>query len=820
MGKILQPYRVLDLSDEKGMYAGQVLGTLGADVIKVEPPGGSSARYLPPFYQDKPGTDNSLYWAAYNTNKRSITLDIQHQPDQTQLITLAKTADIIIESFPPGYMFSLGLGYEHIETVNPDIIMTSITPFGQNGPHATFKGNDLTCWAAGGLLSQSGDPDRPPVRTSHIHLSYLMASLDAAWLSLVALYWRNASGLGQYIDISIQESVLKTTFIAHEYWEATGCERTRGSTFYTVPATEKKLRIMWPLADGYLYKMFSTSELSLRENPLIIEWMAREGSVSDYLKRLDWTTLDWKKKTEAEIAAIEGEIGKFFQQKTKSQVMKEAFSRNIAMQTVNSPYDILEHPQLDARRYWHTLTNLFSNQPLRYPKRFYLSSETECGLWYRAPRAGEHTTGILEEIASVDHSHLNTLRPSGKTPPSALHDVKVVTFEHGLMVPMLTSLLASFGATVVRVESSIHPDWHRQAGPFMGNINNNDRSVTYLFVNSGKLGITINLRHKEGIELARRIAAWADLVTENFAGGVMNRLGLGYQQLREVNPDLIMLSTGAYGQTGPYASMRGHGGPLVCLTGLSYITGYPDQPPQLPGFALTDFTAPRAALVAVMAALDYRQRTGKGQYLDFSQFESTVHLLAPLLLDCQVNQRELSRIGNRSPIAAPQGVYPCRGHERWCAIAVDNQEQWLSFVRVMGNPAWAESERFQTPSQRLANHDELDSRIAGWTSNQEAHYVVNLLQQMGVPASVVQNGSDLNEDPQLAYRGFLRTLKHDDVCGGFSFTYTGVPAVMSRTPYHIARAPRLGEHTDKVLSQITGIATDEIDDLHRRGVLN
>lgn len=388
----------------------------------------------------------------------------------------------------------------------------------------------------------------------------------------------------------------------------------------------------------------------------------------------------------------------------------------------------------------------------------------------------------------------------------ALEGVHVVTFEHALAGPMTSSILGAYGAQVVRIETGTRLDWHRQAGPFVGNVSLPNRSACYLFVNSGKRGVTLNLRRAEGIAIAKRLVKWSDVVVENFAGGVMAKMGLGYEDLCQVKPDIIMLSAGIYGQTGPFAQVKGHGGPLTALTGLPHITGFPGRPPQFPGFAITDFTAPRASVLAIVAALDYRRRTGTGQHLDASQFESAVHILSPIILDYVVNGRELTGIGNRSGHAAPHGVYRCRGG-RWCAIAVVGDRQWRSFCAVIGSPSWTAEPEFATLRGRLASQDRLDSLVEAWTETHKAEEVMVLLQGAGIGAGVVQEGRDLDRDPQLKHRGFYQAIEHPDGIG--AFTYSGMAAQMSRTPYEIRRAPMLGEDNEYVYTRILGMSDEQ-----------
>jgi benzylsuccinate CoA-transferase BbsF subunit len=398
----------------------------------------------------------------------------------------------------------------------------------------------------------------------------------------------------------------------------------------------------------------------------------------------------------------------------------------------------------------------------------------------------------------------------------ALEGVNVVAFILGITGPLTTSILASYGAQVLRIESRTRIEWHRQAGPFIGNVSQPDRSAAYLFVNAGVKGVTINLKHPRAMEVMTKILKWADVVVDNFAGGVMGRMGMGYEDLKKIRPDIIMLSAAIYGQSGPYADVPGHGGTLTALTGLPHITGFPDQMPQFPGFTITDFTAPRANVLAIVAALDYRQRTGKGLYIDAAQMESTIPLLTPVLLEYEANGHEAERMGNRMASAAPHGVYQCKGDNRWCTICIYDNDEWGRFCKAIGKPAWKESTEFGTLIDRLNNLDKLDSLIGEWTIEHSPEEVVSLMQKAGVAAGVVQSGQDLDNDPQLRHRHFYWELDHPEMG---KFTYSGMPAMLSKTPYEIRRAPMLGEHNEYVCTELLGISDEEFSQLISDGVL-
>jgi benzylsuccinate CoA-transferase BbsF subunit len=295
----------------------------------------------------------------------------------------------------------------------------------------------------------------------------------------------------------------------------------------------------------------------------------------------------------------------------------------------------------------------------------------------------------------------------------------------------------------------------------------------------------------------------------------MARLGLGYDDLRKIKPDIIMLSTCMYGQTGPFAALPGFGLTLTGAAGISHLAGWPDRPP-LPSGAYTDFVVPKFNVLALLAALDYRRRTGKGQYLDVSQLEAALHFQIPVLLEYTAYGRELGRIGNRSAFTAPQGVYRCKGENSWCAISIESDEEWKSFCTAVDKQEWIEDPRFATRMARLANLEPLDILIEEWTQGRDPEEIMGVLQNAGVAAGVAQNGEQLDKDPQLKHRQYYRELDHSEMG---KVSYSGFSMKMSETPFEIKRgAPRLGEHTEYVCSEILQMTNEEFVHLMNEGV--
>ena len=398
-----------------------------------------------------------------------------------------------------------------------------------------------------------------------------------------------------------------------------------------------------------------------------------------------------------------------------------------------------------------------------------------------------------------------------------LEGVKVADFCWALAGPRSVKILSDHGAQVIKIEGkNTRFDNQRVGPPFKDNITGFNRSGKFNPFNTGKLSVTLNLAHPRGVEVARRFVAWADVVTDNFAGGAMKRMGLGYEELKVVKPDIIMLSTCMQGQTGPHANLPGFGIHLAALAGFRHITGWPDrEPADLEVY--TDFITSHFAIPAILAALLYRRRTGKGQYIDMSQYESCLHFMAPLILDKVVNQRVANRMGNRYPYAAPHGAYRCRGEDRWCAIAVFTDDEWENFCQVVGNPPWTQDPRFGTLPARKKNEDELDRLINEWTVDHTAEDVMNLMQTAGVAAGVVENAEDLMEhDPQLKHRHFYRELDHPDVG---KYRSPGPSFMLSKTPCELQRAPLLGEHTEYALKEILGMSDEEVAELVIEGAV-
>lgn len=400
----------------------------------------------------------------------------------------------------------------------------------------------------------------------------------------------------------------------------------------------------------------------------------------------------------------------------------------------------------------------------------------------------------------------------------ALAGVKVLDFGWAVVGGLSGKYLGDHGAQVVLVESITRPSFLRTTRyASISKATNPDDKPWFTHLNTSRYSIAVNLKHPRAREVIDRLIRWADVVLENYTPGTMSKMGYDYEYMRKIKPDIIMVSGSAYGQTGPFAHEWGVDGTGAALSGRLDLTGWSDRGPVNPSNTTygDSVVGMINALVAIVA-LDYRRRTGKGQYIDASIFEVSIHQVAPALLDWQANGHLQTRTGNRVPYAAPHGVFPCIGDERWCAIAVFTDEEWEAFCHVIGDPPRTSEERFATLNLRKDNEDELEELVAEWTKSHSAEEVMALMQTAGVPAGVVQNAQDLFErDPQLKEREFLVPLKHP-VLGVIS--HPTPPHKLLKTKARVRTSPCLGEHTEYVCTRLLGMSDEEFTKLFQEGI--
>jgi len=414
--KLLEGFRVLDLTDDKGIICGRSLGGWGADVIKIERPGGDQIRRIGPFVNDTYDPENSIFWISTNANKRSITLDIETNEGRDIFCRLIKGSDIVLESFDPGYMAGLGIQYEELRKVNPRIIMTSITPFGQTGPYSKFKGCDIVLWAMGGMMYLCGDPDLPPVQLN-VPQAYFHGGIHGAVGSMMALYYREVSGQGQHVDVSIQEAVNFATMNADEHYDLLGINLSRQGVFYILlrpePLGALYERVIWQCKGGYVSCFFRGGSAGLKKSAeATVAWMNVEGKAS-YLDTFNWDGYDVNTITQEERRRIEKPLIDFFRSKTKEQVVQEAIQRKLILVPLNSVKDLTESEQLKERRYWIEVEHPELGRTITYAGAPVKTSSCGWKIHRRAPLIGEHNKEMYVEELGFREEEINKLMARG-----------------------------------------------------------------------------------------------------------------------------------------------------------------------------------------------------------------------------------------------------------------------------------------------------------------------------------------------------------------------------------------------------------------------
>jgi benzylsuccinate CoA-transferase BbsE subunit len=408
---ILAPYQALDLTDEKGFLCGKILADLGADVIKIEKLGGDPAREMGPFYHDIVDPEKSLFWFAYNTNKRSVTLNIETADGQEIFKKLVKTADIVIESFKPGYMDGLGLSYLELSKINPGLVMTSITAFGQTGPYSGFEYSDIVAWAMGSIMSQCGDPSRSPVQCSFPQ-AFINAACDGAEGTMVALYHRELTGEGQHVDVSAQESCIWSTAENVLEWDGAKLSAKRPGNMSWRPSGLHS-PVIWECKDGYVAILLVGGLPGAKTNRSLTEWMDSNGMAPQYMKNKDWENWNYDSLTQDELDSVVDPIAKFFKTMTKDEIKQGAVESAIQVQAVYSPKGIMSDPQLIARDFWIDIEHDELNDNITYPGAPIKFNETPMKIWCRAPLIGEHNDEIYTSELGFSKGELGILKQRG-----------------------------------------------------------------------------------------------------------------------------------------------------------------------------------------------------------------------------------------------------------------------------------------------------------------------------------------------------------------------------------------------------------------------
>jgi crotonobetainyl-CoA:carnitine CoA-transferase CaiB-like acyl-CoA transferase len=784
----LDHLRVVEIGGMPAAYATSYLGGFGADVIKVEPPGGDPARLLPPFAGDIVDRERGIPFLNANVNKRSIALDISNDADARTLRELLLRADIVIESTPVGELEAQGFGPEALRSLNPGLVVVSMSPFGQWGPYAGYRGNDAVAAAMSGFMTNQGDDERSPV-VPPCQMAYQLAAVQAAYLALAGVRHKRETGRGQVIDLSLQEALTYANVQSLAKY-------SQRSEVVKRPGREGGPFNIYRARDGRY--VFIAIYFAAHWQMLTRDWMQ-----DDVLSQPEWDVQQYRIDN---VDVIQMIIGEFIAGFDADDFVRQCQERGIACTPVNSLEDLTSAEQLTERDWFWTVDHPVAGS-YKAPGAPLIMSRTPYRLSRPAPLLDQHRAEILSELQQPVP---DTAQPATAPARAMLDGIRIADITRVFVGPIGTQLLGFYGAQVIKVESADLPA-NRDPG----------RGI-YPDMNRNKLSCTIDLRNPGGKELFRRLATISDVVVDNFSAGVMGRLSLGYDELREVRPDIIRIGMPGMGSTGPQRKWVTYGNSLQAFTGLVHLWGHPDSPMEAHAKGTTpDYVGAVFMGLGALAAIEYRDRTGEGQELEVSMLDGQAALMGPAMLDYTINGRSWGAVGNDEPLTtgmAPYGCYPCRNPDTWIVITCEGDDDWQAMAGAMRQPPWAADARFATHEGRREHRAEMDGHIAAWTSGMTPHQALRLLQKAGVAAGIVMNSEHLYMDPHLRARGHLVEI-NEPPWG--TLTHQGLPGIPSVSPAAAdGKPPWPGDDNAFVFGQVLGLSEQEITDGESSGAIH
>jgi crotonobetainyl-CoA:carnitine CoA-transferase CaiB-like acyl-CoA transferase len=849
----LDGVRVLDLSQYvAGPFCARLLEMYGADVIKVERPlRGDLARQAGPFLDPaRPDQEQSGLFLYLNSGKRSVALDLSDAAGRDALLRLAAGAQILIESFRPGTLESWGLSPDELLRVNPRLVIVRISNFGQTGPYRDWKASELVLYAIGGELFSTGVNGREPAKL-YGTVTQIEAGASLAAATMAALLHAEATGQGQVIDCALTETQLagidrrSAALTAYQY-SGKITERTAGAGGF--PS-------VWPCADGYVE---ITASIAPRPWGRMLEMLGRPENLLDPKFARPGALTDPATRDELLGAILEWTVAR-----GKRDAWLQAQAARVLSGPLNTLADVYADPVLNERGLFVEVKHPRTGT-IRQPHRPFVLSRTPARPPRAAPLLSEHTHAVLAEAAkpAVEqaakgdrerNAPADSAVYAGDPPWDAaaarlpLAGVRVVDLTVVWAGPFATHILADLGAEVIRVENvnafqtltrgvsarpaqvtlDFLPPW---MGGYPGGVPGErpwNRYPTFNCHARNKRSVTIDLLTEEGQRDFATLIATADVVADNNVAETMVKLGVTWERLRAIRPDIIYLRQPGFADSGPYAAFRALGIHLEGFIGHSLLRRYPDlDASMLSSVFVADYMAGAMGAFAVQLALRHRRRTGEGQLIELSQAENALPIVAQAAMAYALSGAVEETIGNRHPTAV-QGVYPCLpedeahgGADRWIALTIATDAEWLALAEVIDDPewsAWAWNDALATPALRRQHHDAIDARLAQWTATQHARDLMNDLQEAGVAAGMVMHAGDCYADPQLQARDFFVETSQSD-CGSYP-----LPGFMWRfggTPLRVRRGPvKLGEDNESIYLDLLGRNSDYYEDLRQRGLV-
>ena len=782
----LSALRVIDLTENDAQWCGRILADLGAEVVSVEPPGGSSGRHEP------------VGFALRNANKSGVVLDLDDPAGRSALLNLAADADILLESFGHAQAEARALTPAALLQANPALVVVSITDFGRTGPHRDRVATEDVLAAAGGVLSRSGPPGGTPLLPPSGMVS-LTVGVHAAWAPLVAYVKRVRTGEGEHVDVSALEAVV------HGFDPGFGSQGSaaagRSETFPRGRPDAANFYPIFRCADGHVRICL----LATRQWRAMFSWLGEPTEFAD--PRYD--------AIPARFAAsdrLNPLIAALFADQSRDQLVAEGTARGIPIAGVRTVDEVLASEHFTGTG---TLVQAEIADDLRatVPSGYVFFDGERAGLRRRAPRPGEHKH-LLTAARSTrpDHDIGLPSLPRGAAPLTGLRmlDLGVIVFG-----AELGRLFADQGADVIKVENSAFPDGLRQTRKGGG------MNASFAWGHRNKRGLGLDLRSADGARLFRELVADADVVSANFKPGTLESLGFSHAELARINPRIVVTDSSAFGNRGPWRSRMGYGPLVRASCGLSALWRDADSDPDEPrsfcdgSTVYPDHIAGHAAAVAALAAIIGRGATGAGQAIEIPQADVAVYALGPTLARASIRPGSVDAEGHRRSGLAPAGVFPCAGDDEWCVIAVRDDNDWQALAAVTGLP---DEPDLRSVAGRDARRAQIEDQLATWTASHDPAHVEEQLQAAGVPAAAMLRLPEELTHPHLVARESFHTLHHPMLSRPIP-TSARIARFSSIPDPALRPAPLPGEHTREICASLLCMKSDDIDHLVAAGVL-
>jgi len=785
---LLKGVRVLDISEGiSGPFASKLLADLGADTVKIERPVvGDVSRTFGPFPKGIKDLENSASFLYFNTNKKSVVLDLCSEVGIDKFKKLLCSYDVVISSQTSKSLEEQGIGFEVMRTLNPKIVLTTVTGFGSDGPYSDYESSHLVSCALGGWANNCGVPDREPLQAGGTITETLVGSYSAA-ATLLAIFGRLKHGGAEHIDVSAQEAVLSGASIPSLAYEYSGTITGR----YSSVGSGAGAGYMLPTRDGYV----GLNALTLVQWHMLCKFLGREDVASDdYYQGISWAKPDGRLEEIREIFC------EALENKTAEELFHEAQKWRVPFGLVPSLRELfLMTPHLE-RGFFQEIESSDSSV-YQVPGVPFKSENAETEL-KRAPLLGEHTEEVISRFDGSDQMIIEREATSEELNPLPLTGIRVVDLSMFFAGPVAAQVLADAGAEVVKVESIQRIDGWRSSGTVTEQeLPSWEASPYFNWVNRNKKDITLDLTDTRGADIVKKLVAEADILVENYTPRVMENFGLSYETLKSINPRLVMISLSGYGQEGSWRDYVAFGMSTEQMSGVAHLTGYENEGPLYTGMTGGDLFSGIMGAVDLVAALWQREQTGLGQHLDFSQIEACNMYVGDAMTGCSLAGFDPERTGNDHPVYLLQGMFPCMD-DGWIGISCKDEQQIKALAGYFEEPAILDSS--------LKKAEKLE-RVGQLTEQRDKMKLMTELQRIGVPAGAVLNGPELLHNEQLIARGAFLAQDHPGL-GVKHYPNQPYRFRLSEEP-PTQRAPLLGEDLEEILTERAGLTSDEIAEL-------